>query len=1115
MDFRRTSLTLAVLASVALVCGAAASWAAAPATRAARPARVNRPGRVQITDAERRIDVNNINMFVTNVGSWAYDFATGNPALIFPKGTANTAVYESGIWLGATVNGQVRVEVSEYSQEFGPGSILASGEWDIPSRSEYVVYKVARGTGTRTVITTDLAPLVSGTSVGDTVCLDTCHVERSAAERASDPSLDPIAHHSWSEYVRGAVPYGALVRWWHLNSEAPDDSVLGPDVLGDQMLWSVYNDADPANHTNSAGASTPLGIEIRQTTFAFSRQGALGNTVFLKFEIIRPRIEDPPPGTAYGDTLRDMYVSLWSDPDLGGSQDDLVGCDTTLSLGFCYNATNNDELYGARPPAVGYDFFLGPKPYAGAPTTLGMTSFNKYINGTDPASPEESYSYMLGLQADGSDLVNPVTGLPTRYFNSGDPVIGTGWLDNNAADKRMMLSSGPFIMAPGDTQVIVGAIIIGQCGDRLSGISTLKFFDTFAQDAFDKDFDLPSPPASPIVVTTVDHGTVTLTWDAAPRLNYGEDGFAFEGYNVYQGETVAGPWRRLATYDEINQVRIVYDEVFDLTNCFLLPQYPTAVGTDLGVRFTHTITQDAVRGGSLRDATEYYFAVTAFSYGPDQRPKILESPQVAVRAIPQRAALGTDRATASATEVEYVRTDPGQTPSTEEVTVQVVRPEDVTGHTYRVDFTPLVPPFQGKVGLDTATVVYGWSLTDTTTGEVKLAGQVNQRGDEDYRVVDGLVVKVTGSYFPNLQNVRYSNVVEDHYRALTGVSWSGNVDNWFYGGAGDALLFWGNSTYLDPAAQPDSFTTVGLVFTEPRMGQKAYRYLRLELGDSTSVGDTGDPAPQGTAYIYGGFHRVNFWAIDAVNGDTLDVAWVERMRTDSTGTLMPDAQQLPTTDSLWTPDPGDGSDTWREYLFVEKSIYSETDTMPKALYDSGNDVPGALRQGILPGLYTLWAAYRAAGDPADPMQDRIIDPGDEIVFTWAVPATRNDVYYFSTSALVRGDAALAKSGLERIRVVPNPYYNRSGYELSQFSRVVRFINLPEEATVRIYSLSGQLVRTLRKTDPTVSVLSWDLQTENRLPVASGVYVYHVEAKGVGSITGRLVVFMEKERLNTF
>ena len=56
-----------------------------------------------------------------------------------------------------------------------------------------------------------------------------------------------------------------------------------------------------------------------------------------------------------------MILAQWSDPDLGNANDDYVGCDTTLSLGFVYNGDNNDESgYGAAPPAMGYDFFQGP-----------------------------------------------------------------------------------------------------------------------------------------------------------------------------------------------------------------------------------------------------------------------------------------------------------------------------------------------------------------------------------------------------------------------------------------------------------------------------------------------------------------------------------------------------------------------------------------------------------------------------------------------------------------------------------------------------------------------------------------------------------------------------------
>ncbi|MEI4927615.1 hypothetical protein Q8G50_34415, partial [Klebsiella pneumoniae] len=67
---------------------------------------------------------------------------------------------------------------------------------------------------------------------------DTAHVDRSSDDLAADPNLDPLVHHSWSEYIAGAAPYGAPTRYYHLNEAAPDDSVLGPDILGDQMLWA-------------------------------------------------------------------------------------------------------------------------------------------------------------------------------------------------------------------------------------------------------------------------------------------------------------------------------------------------------------------------------------------------------------------------------------------------------------------------------------------------------------------------------------------------------------------------------------------------------------------------------------------------------------------------------------------------------------------------------------------------------------------------------------------------------------------------------------------------------------------------------------------------------------
>ncbi len=285
----------------------------------------------QDIDNSTTIDVNNLEMFVTNQGSFAWDLESsgGPPGLFFPKGSENTVVFASGLWFGSTVNDDVRVTVAEYDFEYQPGRIYPDGTWDDPADSRLRVYKIDRGDSTS------------------------------------------------SDYLE-----------WPGGDGAPVEEDGTPLVLGDQTLWTVYNDADPAIHSNSAGNSDPQGIEIQQTTFGFNRRGALGNMVFLKFKIINRGSE----------TLENCYASVWSDPDLGGFDDDLVGCDTTLSLGFCYNEDNDDELYASRPPAVGYDFFQGPIVPSPGDTAyvsgtaipdyrnLPLTSLNKYTTAIDTVS---------------------------------------------------------------------------------------------------------------------------------------------------------------------------------------------------------------------------------------------------------------------------------------------------------------------------------------------------------------------------------------------------------------------------------------------------------------------------------------------------------------------------------------------------------------------------------------------------------------------------------------------------------------------------------------------------------------------------------------------------------
>src|SRR5438876_4187318 len=73
------------------------------------------------TDNSGRMDANNLDMFVTNHGSFGWDLSTSEPGLRYPKGTTKTALFAAGIWVGAQVNDTIRTCIAEYSQEYAPG----------------------------------------------------------------------------------------------------------------------------------------------------------------------------------------------------------------------------------------------------------------------------------------------------------------------------------------------------------------------------------------------------------------------------------------------------------------------------------------------------------------------------------------------------------------------------------------------------------------------------------------------------------------------------------------------------------------------------------------------------------------------------------------------------------------------------------------------------------------------------------------------------------------------------------------------------------------------------------------------------------------------------------
>ncbi len=84
--------------------------------------------------------------------------------------------------------------------------------------------------------------------------------------------------------------------------------------------------------------------------------------------------------------------------------------------------------------------------------------------------------------------------------------------------------------------------------------------------------------------------------------------------------------------------------------------------------------------------------------------------------------------------------------------------------------------------------------------------------------------------------------------------------------------------------------------------------------------------------------------------------------------------------------------------------------------------------------------------------------------------------------------------LDRLNIVPNPYYAYSEYEATRLDNRVKIINLPAVATIKIYSVDGALIKTINKADAGTTYVEWDIKNEKGVPIASGLYLVHIKIK---------------------
>ncbi|MCB9210406.1 MAG: T9SS type A sorting domain-containing protein [Ignavibacteriales bacterium] len=1082
------------------------------------------------------LNVNNISTVFWNQGYSDIDVNDDNSGLVFPKGSGRQAVFKSGFMWGAKVAGdpQVRVGGSSYRTGLQGGKILSPGVAEDPDLDKNRIYRV------RPDIIPPSGPRPEGYQDGS--------VNSEISD--NEGSESEIIAQYYKDWIEWPATDGAEYTDVDGNGQY-DPTVDIPGVSGaDQTIWYVANDLDPTR-TQFLYGTNPLGIEMQATIWAYARTGALGNMFFRKYKIINKSLI----------SFDSMYVCMWSDVDLGNSGDDFAGCDTTLSLVYCYNANAVDGNYDPLPPpAVGFDFFQGPIVDGGpddfaifngqrviGKTNLPMTAAFYFARGdpavTDPTqgSPlgsDQYYNFFRGkVGLSGDTFVDPNTGRETTFALSGDPVTRTGWIDGQQigpGDRRIGQASGPFTMAVGDTQeVVVAEIVAGAIPgvDRLSAIGLMKFYDAEAQSAYDNFFDLPvAPPAPKVTVagnTVVDAGgqttyyaldkKIVLDWGEDPQrvketeITYNSKGFMFQGYNIYQlPNRAAGISEaiRVATFDIVDGISKISEEFFD-AGTGVVAQGVAQFGNDTGIRRYLEIERDAFSQEPLINGIRYYFAVTAYSQNPDAKPNNLETPLTILTIIPTSKNPGEVFGAEFADTLEVTHNlTPAEGASDGMLYPVVVDPTKLTGLQYKVSFEEL----------DNGNVV--WHV-DRSDGVRVLANQTNQLANDESPTADGIQFRLIGAPL----DIKAIDLISNGAGPITGGLASYEITPAPVDITGAISADW----YRDVALSPNGGA---LGIDEPMQVNGGFYFV--VAGDQT-IGDheaaigrwTRDGAnfpilipnnyeirfteTGGQAWMYFSTENVvdvpfEIWYLGPnLDNSADDIRMVPWIYDDNENDIF-DFK----LDHEASGGDNDPYSDWIYFMMPENAAPGEA-AYEAAIARSAPGASGDLEVEHLARVCLMnWNQNQGAGG-----ENELPEVGTTFRIRMTIPNAAGVDEFTFTAPSAYIDNNIAKKETQAINVFPNPYYAVNSEEINKYNRFVTFSHLPRKAKIRLFDLAGTMVKVIEKDSPQ-QFIRWDLANEKGFPVASGLYIAYIELPELGKTKIlKLAIIQEQQILDRF
>jgi hypothetical protein len=671
-----------------------------------------------------------------------------------------------------------------------------------------------------------------------------------------------------------------------------------------------------------------------------------------------------------------------------------------------------------------------------SPRNNGITNFHFFHDEFTPSKDEDFWTLLT------SDTVGLPDTIRARYFHGDDvriddvsfaPQLDPDGL-NRGGEITWAYSVGPVSIAPGDSIPLDIAIVCGDDEeDLLDNVEWVWFLAG-------NNWNGSNPPQSPEVKAYAGDGKVTVTWDADRAENSRDNvnGMKdFEGYKIYRSIDQGKTWGKIITNSVGDFIAFKPIAQYDLVNGITGddPISGKYLGNDSGIK--HTFVDSTVSNG-----VEYWYTVTAYDRGDAVNG--VESLESALGLTVDEINIESARPAKAPSNINQggiagenmLQPIEGKTNGI--VSIEILDERLLMDRNYEITFLENTIVFENDVPIDT---IKTFTLKNVDSGEILLLNHpLTDNSGDNVPVIDGFRLSVKD--------------VEPGKSFAGWTKYSGDSCNydWYFDNHGLANYF--------PAE------IVGIGDFKLVVSYSDSSEVRVvTVGDSTINGIGG--------VIFADVIKVPVKAYDITDPSnpidiTQNLVILDFAYWFPSQFFGPKGWDLNPGGKGYNPTPG-------VLQYPDELHFLSSPSVNPLLPDSSL---ASVRTQNFDSMEIIINGQTTTIPGIQPMEV------DEYSILTRKPFNNNVIYRFSTTASQILETTADQ--LENIRVVPNPYFVTSAFD----DRIM-FTNLPDRCEIKIFNVSGDIIRKLSHEEDTGAAF-WDLKNDAGLAVAYGLYVYTVE-----------------------